>query len=248
MKLTVVGCSGSFPGPDSTASCYLVEHDGCAILLDLGNGSLGALARYIDIYSVDAVVCTHLHIDHCADLCSFYVALRYRPDATERRVPVWGPPGIAQRMAAMYDLPDQPGMNAEFDFREFGADPIRIGPFRLDATLVRHAVDNFALRLEAGSRVLVYSGDTGPCPELVTASAGADVALFEASFLEGRPNPRALHLTGADAARAAAAAGVGRLVLTHLVPWNDPQRVLADAVAAWPGPTVLAFSGMTLEV
>ena len=41
MRLTVVGCAGSFPGPDSPASCYPVEHDGARILLDLGNGSLG---------------------------------------------------------------------------------------------------------------------------------------------------------------------------------------------------------------
>lgn len=248
MKLTVVGCSGSFPGPDSTASCYLVEHDGCAILLDLGNGSLGSLARFIDIYSVAAVVCSHLHIDHCADLCSYYVALRYRPDHVAQRVPVWGPPGIAGRMAAMYDLPEQPGMKAEFDFQELGSGPIQIGPFVITSTLVRHAVDNYALRVEAGDRTLVYSGDTGPCPELITAAAGADIALFEASFLEGNDNPCCMHLTGAEAARAAAAANVGRLVLTHLVPWNDSRRVLAEAVAAWPGETVLARTGMTLEV
>lgn len=250
MRLTVVGCSGSFPGPESTASCYLLEHDGCAILLDLGSGSLGSLARFIDIYSLDAVVFSHLHIDHCADLCSYYVALRYRPDrdGREPRVPVWGPPGIAGRMAAMYDLPEQPGMNAEFDFRELGSEPIQIGPFRLTFTLVRHAIDNYAIRVDADGRTLVYSGDTGPCAELIAAASGADVALFEASFVEGRDNPCCMHMTGADAARAAAAASVGRLVLTHLVPWNDSRRVLAEAVATWPGETVLAHSGMTLEV
>ena len=43
MKLTVVGCAGSFPSASSTGSCYLVEHDGHRIVLDLGNGALGAL-------------------------------------------------------------------------------------------------------------------------------------------------------------------------------------------------------------
>lgn len=248
MKLTVVGCSGSFPGPDSVASCYLVEHEGTTLVLDLGNGSLGMLARYADIYDLDAIVCSHLHIDHCVDLCSYYVALKYGPCQRERRVPVWGPTGIADRMAAMYDLPGQPGMTAEFDFDEFGPETIRIGPFEVTATLTRHAIDNYAIRVEAGGRSLVYSGDTGPCPELVAAASGADVALFEASFLEGGCNPECLHLTGADAARAAAQADVGRLVLTHLVPWNDSRQVLADAKAVWSGNTVLAFPGMTMEV
>ena len=81
MRLTVVGCSGSFPGPDSAASCYLVEADGFRVLLDLGNGALGPLQRYADIYAVDAVLVSHLHSDHFIDLCSYYVALRYRdPD------------------------------------------------------------------------------------------------------------------------------------------------------------------------
>ena len=74
MKLTVVGCTGSFPGPDSPASCYLLEHEDARILLDLGNGSLGQLQRYADIYDIDAVFLSHLHVDHCIDLCSYYAS------------------------------------------------------------------------------------------------------------------------------------------------------------------------------
>ena len=77
MKVTVVGCSGSFPGPDSAASCYLLEapYDGRTfrLLLDLGSGALGPLQRYADLESIDAVALSHLHADHCLDLCSFYV-------------------------------------------------------------------------------------------------------------------------------------------------------------------------------
>ena len=49
MKVTVVGCSGSFPGPTGPASCYLVEVDGYRVVLDLGNGSVGALQQYLDL-------------------------------------------------------------------------------------------------------------------------------------------------------------------------------------------------------
>ncbi len=97
MKLTVVGCSGSFPGPESPASCYLIEHEGTRILLDMGNGSLGALQRYTDIYAIDAVVLSHLHVDHFIDLCSYYVALQYRPDGPADSVAVWGPTDTAAR-------------------------------------------------------------------------------------------------------------------------------------------------------
>lgn len=248
MRLTVVGCSGSFPGPESASSCYLVEQDGFSVALDMGNGSLGALSRHLDVYSLSAVVFSHLHVDHCVDLCSYYVARKYHPDGPKCRVPVWGPPGIADRMARIYDLPPEKGMTGEFEFHEFNGNAFGIGPFKITPTLTRHVVDNFALRVEADGRALVYSGDTGPCQELVEASADANVALFEASFLEGRRNPCDLHLTGGEAARAADAAGVDRLLLTHLVPWNDPQHVLADAQAVSGGSIRLAAPGMTLEV
>ena len=70
MRLTVVGCSGSFPGPESAASCYLLEADGFRLVVDMGNGSLGALQRHAPLFGVDAVLLSHLHADHCVDLYS----------------------------------------------------------------------------------------------------------------------------------------------------------------------------------
>ena len=102
MKLTVVGCSGSFPGPDSPASCYLLEHDGYSILLDLGNGAIGPLANYIDIDEVNAVLLSHLHIDHCADVGPLYVSRRYHPEGMRDRIPVIGPQGLEARIINLY--------------------------------------------------------------------------------------------------------------------------------------------------
>ena len=85
MKLTVLGCSGSMPGPDSPASGYLIEADGYKLVLDLGHGAFGALQRYVDPVDVDAIVVSHLHADHCIDLTAYIVALRY--GAARYRVP-----------------------------------------------------------------------------------------------------------------------------------------------------------------
>ncbi|MDT4924242.1 MAG: hypothetical protein QOG01_1955, partial [Pseudonocardiales bacterium] len=68
MKVTVLGCSGSVPGPDSAASGYLIEAEGYRLLLDLGHGAFGALQRYVQPTDVDAIVISHLHPDHCIDL------------------------------------------------------------------------------------------------------------------------------------------------------------------------------------
>jgi ribonuclease BN (tRNA processing enzyme) len=247
MRLTVVGCSGSYPGPDSAASCYLLEHEGSRILLDLGNGALGALQRYADIYAIDAVVLSHLHADHCLDLTSYYVARKYRPGGAAPSIPVLGPQGSADRLARAYDLPPEEGMHGEFDFRDHVA-LTEIGPFRISTARVVHPVPAYAIRVEAGGHSVVYSGDTGESAALVELARGADLALFEASFLSSHTNPPRMHLTAAQAAEHAIGAEVGSLLLTHLVPWNDAEESRAEASAAYDGELTLATPGLVVDL
>ena len=91
MRLTVLGCSGSGPGPKSAASCYLVEHEGFRLLLDLGNGAFGALQGLADPDRIDAVFLSHLHADHCLDVAPFVVWHRYSGRASGRRIPLFAP-------------------------------------------------------------------------------------------------------------------------------------------------------------
>jgi ribonuclease BN (tRNA processing enzyme) len=248
VRLTVVGCSGSFPGPRSTSSCYLLEHDGYNLVLDLGNGAFGELQRYVATSQVHAVALSHLHPDHCLDLCGMYVARRYDPSGALPRIPVWGPSGVAARLARAYDLPESPGMTAEFDFGEYESVPgspptIVLGPFAVTPYRVVHPVPAYALRISCGDSVLTYSGDTGPCDALVDAASGADLFLVEASFEPDRANPPDLHLTGIEAGEHAAAAGVRRVVGTHVPPWHDPQNAMAGIRSAFSGDVEMARPG-----
>jgi len=251
MRLTIVGCSGSYPGPDSPSSCYLVEseHEGriWRILLDVGSGALGPLQRYADPFSVDAVFLSHLHADHCLDLCGYHVLIKYHPDGPGPRIPVWGPVGTAARLAAAYGLPAEPGMNGEFDFIEYDG-PVTVGPFVVDPVPVAHPVPAYGLRVRADGRTLAYTGDTGPCDGVDELARGADLLLAEASFRVGSANPAQIHLTGADAAGVASRGGSGRLVLTHIPPWHRAEDALAEAVGHYDGPTHLAAAGATYEL
>jgi ribonuclease BN (tRNA processing enzyme) len=251
MRLRVVGCSGSYPGPDSPASCYLVEqHDEnrtWRLLLDLGSGALGALQRYADPLGIDAVFLSHLHPDHCADLCGYHVLRRYHPDGPQPRVPVWGPVGAADRMAAAYGMPADPGMTGEFDFRDHAA-VVEVGPMTVEAVAVAHPGPAFGFRVRAGGRTLAFSGDTGPCAGLDDLASGADLLLAEASFRSGDDNPPDIHLTGADCGRAAARGDVGRLVLTHVPPWFDPALAIAEAKGEYAGQIELAVAGAVYDV
>ena len=247
MKLTIVGCSGTMPAPDGPASCYLVEVDGFKLVLDLGHGSLGPLQQLISISDIDAIVFTHLHPDHCIDLTALYVARAFGPYDISARLPVYGPPNCADRMADAYGMRRAPGMHSTFDFQHIGLTP-NIGPFRVRSARMVHPVETYAVRLDAAGVSMVYSGDTGPCPELAQLADGADLLLAEASFVDGDDNPSDLHLTGRQAGEAATAAGVSHLVITHVPPWNDRDVALAEARSSFDGSTSLATSGRTVDV
>ncbi|TDD19032.1 MBL fold metallo-hydrolase [Nonomuraea diastatica] len=249
MKVTIVGCSGSYPGPDSPASCYLIEADGFRMLLDFGSGSLGALQRHIGLYDVDAICLTHLHADHCLDVCGYHVVRTYGPAAPYPIVPIYAPADAPRRLAAAYGMPDEPGLETAFDFVPLEPGSFEIGPFSLTAGLVNHPVEAYGFRVTGDGRSVAYSGDTGESNELVKLAAGADLLLCEASFVERPGLPPGLHLTGRQAAEHAAKADVGRLVLTHLVPWNDQATVLREASeGGFGGPLELARSGAVYDL
>jgi len=222
------------PGPESPASCYLVEHEGFRLLLDLGNGAFGVLQGLIDIASVDAVFLTHLHADHCLDVAPFVVWRRYSGRSPGPLVPLYAPVAAERRLALAYDA-DGDGLTDVFDFVPVGPGALQIGPFQAQLARTAHPVECYAIRLSAGGRSLVYTGDTGPCPRVVDLARGADVLLAEAAHPDVDPaQPPGLHLTGRQAGEHAAAAGVGRLLLTHVPPFVDGQAQLAAACTAFP--------------
>jgi ribonuclease BN (tRNA processing enzyme) len=253
VRLTVVGCSGSMPGPRSAASCYLVEHDGFSLVLDLGSGALGPLQRYVAPTDVDAVLLSHLHADHCMDLCGLYVALKYTPrghgDPEDRngRVPVHGPPGTADRVAAAYGVGTDE-LGAVLSFHDVLPGTFTVGPFEVTAAAGLHPVRSHALRLSAGGRSLVYTGDTAPVATVDALASGADVLLAEASFTASVDNPPDLHLTATQTGELAARSGAGRLVVTHVPPWYEPADALAEARTAYDGPAQAAVPGLVVEV
>jgi ribonuclease BN (tRNA processing enzyme) len=255
MRLTIVGCSGSFPGPESPASCYLVqaEHDGrtANLLLDLGSGSLGPLQRHIDLAEIDGVAISHLHPDHCVDICGLYVTRKYRPGGpVDGRLPVYGPAGAETRFQLMYQGLESDGMSKEFEVRELADRQVStIGPFTVTAVRVNHPIEAYGFRVEADGKVLAYTGDTDSCPALSPLLAGADLALMDSAFVDGRDTSRGVHLSGSRAAQAAVdAGGVKRLMLTHVPPWSDREVCRRQAAAVWPGDVELAEPNATYDV
>lgn len=262
MRLVVVGCAGSFAGPQSPASSYLVQvpadvsPDGRAwnVVLDLGNGALGVLQRFVEPAALDAVGISHLHPDHFVDLAGLYVYLRYHPTITASRpLPVWGPAATAERLGATYGLEPGETMGGQLDIRTWEAGRVvEVGPLRIEPFRVFHPVEAFGFRVTGPSSLhpgrsatLAYTGDTDTCDALLDLARDADLLLAEAAFQEGRDDDvaRGIHLTGRRAGQIAADAGARRLVLTHLPSWNDPRRARAEAAGTYDGPIDVASTG-----
>jgi ribonuclease BN (tRNA processing enzyme) len=234
------------PGPDSPASCYLVEAEGFRLVLDLGNGSLGALQRHIALRDVDAIALSHLHPDHYLDVCSYLVACAHDPAGAWGPVPVHGPAGTAERLAAAYDT-SPAGLATRVAVTPWQTRQ-QIGPFLVTAARVEHPVEAYGLRIEHAGRVLTYSGDTDACTALVDLARACDLLLCEAGFLDGRDLDRGIHLTGRRAGQVAAEAQARRLLLTHIPPWTEPSLAEAAAREVYAGPLERAVSGRTYEV
>ncbi len=262
MRLVVVGCAGSFPSAASAASSYLVQAEGpdgqggtrtWSVLLDLGNGALGPLQHHLDPGALDALAISHLHADHVADVVVLNVMLRYGPDGPARvPMPLYGPEGTALRLAQLAGHDPATDTTEQFDVRRWQAGvPVHVGPLTIEPVPVDHPVPAFGLLVRGPSETdpartvtLAYTGDTDECDGLTTLARDADLLLSEAAYLETTAGaPRGVHLTGRRAGLAAARGRSRRLVLTHLVAWNDSQESRAEAAAVYDGPIDVAQPG-----
>lgn len=237
MDVTVLGSCGAYPEPGRACSGFAVESAGFRLVLDLGYGTLaGLLELWPD--RVDAVVITHEHPDHCADLHALFRVHHY---GRRGRLPLFCPPGVLERLQGLE--PDV-GLREVFDVFELPGTH-DVGPFRLTGLDLPHFVPNAGVRLVA-DRVLAYTGDTGPSPAL--AELGRDADLF---IVEATDHPRTttdLLMTSVAAGQWAARAGARRLMLTHFWPGNDRAAAVAAAEAEFGGEVLAATEGLSVRL
>ena len=241
-ELVVLGSSGSAPSTAGPASGYLVRIGGATVVLDLGPGTFGRLLAEVPIHGVDAVVVSHGHADHAADLVAWYHAARYglTPRAA---VPLLAPVDVLDRVGSFLRKgPDEVGL--VFDRRPVDVPGSVVGA-AVSFAEARHGVPAISVRLESEGRSLVYSGDTAPNPGLLDLAGGADVLLCEATAAVG---PVDGHMGADEAGELARRAGVGRLVLTHLREGVEPAGAVAAAGSAFDGPVSLAEPGLRLPI
>jgi ribonuclease BN (tRNA processing enzyme) len=242
VELTVLGCAGSYAGPSSPCSGYLLRSEsGTTVWLDAGNGTFGHLQQHVEPENLDAVVLTHEHPDHCADLFGLHVLNRY---GLERNgLPVYAPEGLEDRLGALVG-----GWGATFEWNELEDDAaVGIGDLAFRFSRTDHPPPTFAVEASEEGRRFVYTADTGPGWSVDAFGPNADLVLSEATYShEHRKAP--IHLSARDAGSMARSAGADRLVLTHLWPRLDPSISLAEGSEAFGAPVTLAAPHLVTRV
>ncbi|MDT0345863.1 MBL fold metallo-hydrolase [Streptomyces litchfieldiae] len=246
MRLTVLGGCGAWPTAAQACSGYLVEYAGFRLLIDPGYATLPRLLDHGTVDAVDAVLISHGHPDHCADLNPLLRA-RALGEAPPPALPVYAPHGAVDAVLAL----DKPRMLADaYTLHEFRpGDRFDIGPFTTATWLLPHFVPNAGIRLTTPDAVFAYTGDTGPSPDIPRLARGADLFLSEATYVHEVPAADAAHLlTARLAGRYAREAGVARLMLTHLWPGTKRESALEAAAEAFDHPIDVALPGLVTHL
>jgi ribonuclease BN (tRNA processing enzyme) len=248
VEVTVLGSQGTWPGPGGETCGYLVSHDDFHLWVDAGTGTFARLQEHIDMERLGGLLITHGHPDHFVDIIPAFYA-RYYGGLGEPNLPFWSPDGFTDLAALLVSENGRNVMAEAYAFHD--AEPgerFEVGPFAVTTYEMKHVgVRALGYRIEAGGVVLAYTGDTGPCDEVVELASGADLFLAEATYQDSS-TLMPFHLSASQAGEIAQRADAGRLVLTHLTPDLDPVISLREAAEAFDGVVDLAITGMVLEV
>ncbi len=229
MELTILGCYSPFPAVGGAMNGYLVRYGATTILLDAGNGVAARLQQYVAIENLTAVVVSHLHEDHIADVhCLRFMQLNAQmAGKTTGKLQVYAPAEPATNHQWIE------GGDAWQDLHAYNPEePLVLGELEIRFTRTNHPLPTYAMRItpvgQAGP-VLFYTADTGESREVTEAARGADLLLVEASLTEEYETKRQFgHLTAAEAAAMARDAAVKRCIFTHLYPGLDLQKLLDE--------------------
>jgi ribonuclease BN (tRNA processing enzyme) len=249
VELTVLGSSGTWPGPGRATCGYLVSHEGAHLWLDAGSGTFARLQQRIRVDQMTGVVISHGHPDHFSDILMCFYARRYG-GLGDPGLPVYSPPDFTDKCALLVAEEGMKVLYEDFAFTTVrDGDRFTIGPFSIEAIEMVHVgVEALGYRIEAGGVTLGYSGDAGPSPNLVEVARDADLFLCEATY-QNASTQFPFHSSARHAGEHATKAGAKRLMLTHIVPTLDSAVSVAEASEVFDGPVSAADEeGAVVEI
>ncbi|WP_010650068.1 MBL fold metallo-hydrolase [Oceanobacillus massiliensis] len=242
MKLTVIGCWGGYPARDGATSSYLLEKNNFSLLIDAGSGSLSKLQNYRDVSELDAVILSHYHHDHIADIGVLQYAklIQFYVKNSDSVLPIYG---------HTKDLEEFESLSHEYT-KGMPYDPeqeLKIGPFTIQFLETVHPVPCYGMRITDGESVIVYTADSSYKDEWKDFAENADLLITDCNYYAGQDGSKAGHMNSEEGAKIAKNAGVKTLVLSHLPQFGNLDQLVEEAKQYYHGTIRLAEEGMVWQ-
>jgi ribonuclease BN (tRNA processing enzyme) len=244
MNVVPVGVWGGYPKANGATSSFLIEHDGFHCLVDCGSGVLASVQNYIPLEKLDAVVISHYHADHIADIGNLQYSrlINYYLGQTSPVLPIYGHDRDEENFAKLSHKEQTVGIAIQ------ETDTVTIGPFEVTFCETIHPVYCLAMKFTVDGRSVTLTADTEWTEKLVNFARGTDLLISEANLYEIHLGKAPGHMTGSEAGTLARLAGANKLVLTHLPLHGDPMEILDAAKEVFDGDAELAVVGKKYRV
>lgn len=242
MKLTIIGNWGGYPAKGGASSAYLLEKDDYKMMLDFGSGALSKLQQYINVTELDAVILSHYHADHIADIGVLQHAL-YVENLLQQK----------EKVVEIYAHQEN-----EFEFHKLADDytkavkyrphdVLNLGPFFIRFLKTKHSVPCYGMRITDGTSTIVYTADSAFQEEWIKFSKDADLLLADTNFYADQDGTEAGHMTSEEVGLIAERANVKELMLTHLPHFGDHGQLVKEAAEMYGGKITLAKEGLVWQ-
>ncbi len=244
MKITPIGIWGGYPKANRATSTFLIEHEGFHCLMDCGSGVLSSLQNYLPLEKLDAVIISHYHADHIADVGSlqFSRIINFYLGKPAPALPIYGHTEDQENFDRLSYKEQTIGVAISED------DVVQIGPFEVSFCRTIHPVYCLAMKLSIGNKSVVLTADTEWRDELVDFARGADLLISEANLYEEHAGKAPGHMGGSEAGKLASLSNAKQLVLTHLPLHGQIEDILEAARQNYDGPTEIAEVGKVYEI
>lgn len=241
MKITVLGPWGAYPKAGEATAGYLLEYENEKILIDCGSGVLAQLQKKLKLSELTAVIISHTHFDHIADLGCLQYACLIDMDL-----------GLRLSVLPIYIA------NESNDGKYKALKGTELKSISVEAALIInglhfsffktfHGAYCLAVKIQCKEQTLVYTADTFYDESLVEFFAAADVILAETSFYKEIVDAKKYgHMNSAEVGRLALQANAGKVILTHLPHFGELEKLALEVGETYKGQIELAFIGMEI--
>lgn len=246
MKITCLGKWGAYPEAASATSSFLLEESDFRLLIDCGSGGLAGLQQVIPIQELDAVILSHYHHDHVADIGCLQYSMMIQSLLVNRNSPL-----------PIYGHEEGEHLFNTLTYKNFtnavrisANQLVHIGPWKVEFCPTIHPVYCLAMKFTGsnGQTRIVYTADTGWSDQLVNFAKGADLLVCEASLYNEQKGQVQGHMTAGEAGKLAAKAGARQLVLTHLPHYGVHRDLASQASSVFDGKVQIAREMSSVEV